>query len=72
MCIRDRITFDVSIWNLLSKLIVIFSTSFILADTSYIPYVGFNVIILSIPGLQKILITKSINSSVPLHKTRLS
>jgi len=40
-------------------------TSLIFAQTLYIPYVGGVVIIASSPGLQKILISKSIASSLP-------
>ena len=67
-----EITLSISIWKFLSNSIFIFSTSLIFEETLYIPYVGFKVIILSTPGLQKTRITKSINSSVPLHRTKFS
>ena len=50
------------------KGILIFSTLFVFAITSYIPYVGGIVIILSYSGLQKTLIIKSNISSVPFPR----
>jgi imidazoleglycerol-phosphate dehydratase/histidinol-phosphatase len=51
--------------KLLSSGILIIFTLFILADTSYIPYVGGQMITLSFCGSQKILKTKSMISSLP-------
>ena len=58
----------VSIWKSLSRGTLTSRTSFIAADTSYIPYVGEKVSALSDPGLQKILKQRSIISSLPFPR----
>src|SRR5690554_4876433 len=62
VCSSDLSTFKS---KLLSSGILIIFTLFILADTSYIPYVGGQMITLSFCGSQKILKTKSMISSLP-------
>src|ERR1700712_3361933 len=55
-----------------SKGILTSPTSFTFADTAYIPYVGGQTTILSLPGTQKQRRSASIASSLPTPRNRFS
>src|SRR5674476_728756 len=62
----DSKILSISSWKSLVSFISLMRTSLIFAQTLYIPYVGGQVIILLLPGSQKIRKARSITSSLPL------
>src|SRR5450631_1153079 len=62
----DSKILSISSWKSLVSFISLTRISLIFAQTLYIPYVGGQVIILLLPGSQKIRKERSITSSLPL------